>query len=183
MAAQALQGKATAQVPAEYLPMKVEEAAVVLQHLKFLHQEAVHHEAAHQEDRAMEVELLPKNHLQNVLPVEVAPTAGQSHADQVYRYKLKEKEHILFRTCSSMACELPLFINIFMGKDHMGHPAGSGRLKNQSIRLSTPAGNLEEVDEIPNIRKKKDELPNSIREKYFEEKRNKEDSTDADDRQ
>ena len=85
MAAQALHGKATAQAPAEYLPMKVEEAAVILQHLKFLHQEAVRHEAAaHQEDRAMEVELLPKNHLQNVLPAEVAPTAGQVHADQVY---------------------------------------------------------------------------------------------------
>ena len=97
MAAQALHGKATAQAPAENLPMKVEEAAIILQHLKFLHQEAVHHEAAHQEDRAMEVELLPKNHLQNVLPAEVAPTAGQVHADQVSGYKLKEKEHILLQ--------------------------------------------------------------------------------------
>jgi len=65
----------------------------------------------------------------------------------------------------------------------MGHPAGSGKLKDESIRLIMPAGNLKGVDEIPNIRKKKDELPYSIREKYFEEKRNKEDSTDADDRQ
>jgi len=97
MAAQALHGKATAQAPAEYLPTKVEEAADILQHLKFLHQEAVRHDAAHQEDRAMKVELLPKNHLQNVRPAEVAPTAGQVHADQVSRYKLKEKEHILLQ--------------------------------------------------------------------------------------
>ena len=83
MAAQALPGKATVRVPAEYLPMKVEEAAVAPQHLKFLRQEAVHHEAVLQEDRAMEAELLPKNHLQNVLPAEVAPMAGQVHANQV----------------------------------------------------------------------------------------------------
>jgi hypothetical protein len=36
-----------------------------------------------------------------------------------------------------------LFINIFMGKDHMGHPAGSGKLKDESIRPVMPAENLE----------------------------------------
>jgi len=42
-----------------------------------------------------------------------------------------------------------------MGKDHMGHPAGSGKLKGESIRLIMPAGNLKGVVEILNIRKKK----------------------------
>ena len=42
-----------------------------------------------------------------------------------------------------------------MGKDHMGHPAGSGKLKDESTGLIMPAGNLEGVDEILNIRKKK----------------------------
>jgi hypothetical protein len=68
-----------------------------------------------------------------------------------------------------------------MGKDHIGHPTGSGKLKDESIRLVMPTGNLEGVDEI--LKPDKDELPYSTREKHFDEKRNKEDSTDADDRQ
>ena len=70
-----------------------------------------------------------------------------------------------------------------MGKDHMGQPAGSGKLKDESIRPVMPAENLEEVDEILKHQEDKDELPYSIREKHFDEKRNKEDSADADDRQ
>jgi hypothetical protein len=69
-----------------------------------------------------------------------------------------------------------------MGKDHIGHPAGSGKLKDESIRPVMPAESLEGVDVLKHP-EEKDELPYSIREKYFDEKRNNEDSTDADDRQ
>jgi hypothetical protein len=80
MAAQALPGKQDVPVRAEYLQMKMEKAAVVRQPLKCLRQEPVRHEAVLQEDHAMAVMLLRKNHLQNVLPAEVAPMAGEVHA-------------------------------------------------------------------------------------------------------
>ncbi len=65
----------------------------------------------------------------------------------------------------------------------MGHPAGSGKLKDESIRPVMPAGNLEGVDEILKPQEDKDELPYSIGERHFDEKRDKENSTDAGDRQ
>jgi hypothetical protein len=46
-----------------------------------------------------------------------------------------------------------------------------------------PAENLDKVDEIVRHQEDTDELPYGMREKHFDEKRNKEDSTDADDRQ
>ena len=70
-----------------------------------------------------------------------------------------------------------------MGNDQMGHPAGFGKLKDESIRPVMVAENLEGIDEILKHPEDKDELPYSIREKHFDEKRNKKDSTDADDHQ
>ena len=46
----------------------------------------------------------------------------------------------------------------------MGHPAGSGKLKDESIRPVMPAENLEGVDEILKHQEDRDELPYSIRE-------------------
>ena len=85
MAAQALPGKQDVPVPAENLQMKMEKATVVRQRLKFLLQEAVRHGAVRQEDRAMEMEPLRKNHLQSVLPAEVALTAGKVYANSLFR--------------------------------------------------------------------------------------------------
>ena len=41
----------------------------------------------------------------------------------------------------------------------MGQPAGSGKLKDESIRPVMPAENLEEVDEIVKTSGRHDELP------------------------
>lgn len=62
-----------------------------------------------------------------------------------------------------------------MGKDDMGQPAGSGKLKDESIRPVMPAENLEEVDEIVRRQEDTDELLYAMREKHFDEKGNKED--------
>ena len=70
----------TGPVHAGNLQMKMEKVAVVRQPLRCLPQEPGQHVAVLQEDHAMEVVLLRKNHLQNVLPAEVAPMAGEVHA-------------------------------------------------------------------------------------------------------
>ena len=70
-----------------------------------------------------------------------------------------------------------------MGKDYRGHPAGSGKLKDESIRAATPAENLEGIDELLEHAEDKDELLYDIGEEHPNEKKNRENSIGADDRQ